>query len=93
MKKLMLLAALVLALAAVVFAPVAPAASPQSQCEAQGGVFQNVNGTKTCTITTTPGNNQGGVTKEETQSQKGSFNSSHPRTEEDCVVNRGGSHC
>jgi hypothetical protein len=34
-----------------------------------------------------------GGTYQETTSQKGSFNSSHPREEEDCVNNRGGSHC
>jgi hypothetical protein len=70
------------------------AISPREYCETVlGGTYQNVNGTKTCVTSDTPGKNRGGVTKEETTSQKGSFNSSHPREEEDCVNNRGGSHC
>jgi hypothetical protein len=70
------------------------AISPREYCETVlGGTYQNVNGTKTCVTSDTPGRNRGGVTKEETTSQKGSFNSSHPQQEEDCVNNRGGSHC
>ena len=72
----------------------AGALSPREYCETVlGGTYANVQGTKTCVVADPPGNNQGGVVKQETTSQKGSFSSSHPREEEDCVVNRGGSHC
>ena len=71
----------------------AGAISPRDECENQGGVFFKVGGTQTCLISTTPGNNQGGVTKEESESQKGSSRSSHPEETERCVNNRGGRHC
>lgn len=81
-------------LVATVAAPlIASAISDEQACTDSGGVYSNDHGTKTCTYTTTPGNNQGGVTKTEEDSQKGSFSSSHPLTEEDCVNNNGGNHC
>lgn len=69
------------------------AASPRAECEAQGGTFSKSGGTQTCTIAEAPGNNQGGVTKEESTSQKGSSRSSHPSDTEKCVNNSGGRHC
>lgn len=69
------------------------AISPREECEAAGGTYEKVRGTQTCTFTTTPGNNQGGVTKEETDSQKGSSRSSHPEETSTCVNNNGGLHC
>lgn len=69
------------------------AASPRAECEAAGGTFSKSGGTQTCTISETPGNNQGGVTKEDSTSQKGSSRSSHPSTNEKCVNNKGGRHC
>ena len=69
------------------------AASPRAECEAMGGTFSKSGGTQTCTIVETPGNNQGGVTKEDSTSQKGSSRSSHPSTNEKCVNNQGGRHC
>jgi hypothetical protein len=77
----------------LVFVPAVNAVESKQECEAQGGIYANDQGTKSCTITTTPGNNQGGVTKTNETEQKGSFSSSHPRDEEDCVNNGGGSHC
>ena len=96
MRKLVVLLALAAAIMTVLAltTPTASALSPQDYCEqVLGGTYANVQGTKTCVTSETPGKNQGGVTKEETDSQKGSFNSSHPREEEDCVVNNGGTHC
>ncbi len=83
-----LVAGLVLA-----FSPAANAASDRAECEGAGGTFEKEQGVATCTFTTVPGNNRGGVTKTEEQSQKGSFKSAHPTEEENCVNNRGGSHC
>ena len=71
----------------------ASAISPEQECELAGGTFTKEKGTQTCTFVETPGKNQGGVTKTETESQKGSSRSAHPEEEEDCVVNRGGTHC
>lgn len=72
----------------------AHAMSNQEYCEqVLGGTYYNDNGTKYCVTSDTPGNNQGGVTKTDTEGQKGSFSSSHDRTSEDCVNNNGGSHC
>lgn len=71
---------------------VALAESPAQECEATGGTFAKEQGTQTCTITTTPGKNQGGVTKVEEESQKGSSRSSHPEEESKGVSNRGGFH-
>lgn len=73
--------------------PVASAASDADECADAGGVYENDRGTKSCIITETPGNNQGGVTKTDEDSQKGSFSSSHELEEEDCVRNHGGDHC
>lgn len=80
-------------LATVGSAGSALAISDADACDEQGGVYENYQGTKTCTITTSPGNNQGGVTKDESHAVKGSFSSSHPHETEDCVNNNGGSHC
>lgn len=71
----------------------ASAISPQQECEEAGGTFTKVQGTQTCTFSETPGNNQGGVTKDTEESQKGSSRSSHPSEEETCVNNNGGEHC
>ena len=84
---------LALAMALSLMAVSAFAASPRAECEAQGGTFSKSGGTQTCTISETPGNNQGGVTKEDSTSQKGSSRSSHPSTNSKCVNNNGGRHC
>lgn len=85
---------LLLAVALVMaFAAPAMAISPEQECVLAGGTYEKVGGTQTCTFTETPGNNQGGVTKETDESQKGSSRSSHPEEEEDCVDNNGGTHC
>lgn len=75
------------------FALSATAISPRDECELAGGAFTKVGGTQTCSFTETPGNNQGGVTKETDLSQKGSSRSSHPEDSKQCVDNRGGEHC
>ena len=77
------------------FSPAANAISDREACETQDppGVYTKEGGISTCTVATTPGKNQGGVTKEQEESQKGSFKSSHPPEEENCVVNNGGAHC
>lgn len=81
-------------LAALALLPLtAGALSDQQACEQSGGVYSNDQGTKSCTYSDAPGNNQGGVVKTDTDSQKGSFSSSHPTTTSDCVNNNGGSHC
>ena len=79
-------------LALVVAAP-AIAISPEQRCEELGGTYTKVRGTATCTIAEAPGNNQGGVTKETTESQKGSFTSAHVEESSKCVNNKGGEHC
>ena len=71
----------------------AAALSPTNECEGAGGTFTKTGGTQTCTFTDTPGNNQGGVTKETDVSQKGSSRSSHPEDTKKCVNNSGGEHC
>lgn len=75
------------------FAVMATALSPTDECELAGGVFSKVSGTQSCTFSDTPGNNQGGVTKETEVSQKGSSRSSHPEDLKKCVDNNGGEHC
>ena len=86
----------VLAFALVLaFPPPVSAISDQDACEAQGGTYEKVQGTSTCTVLEEPPNqpNPGGVNKTEEDAQKGSFKSSHPTEEEDCVNNQGGAHC
>lgn len=78
---------------ALAFAGVALAQSDAQACEDMGGVYVNDNGTKSCTLSDPPGNNQGGVVKTDTDRQKGSFSSSHELYEGDCVKNHGGTHC
>ena len=91
LRKPMLVAAIVAGAALVAAAPAA-GISPRDECEQLGGTFAKVNGTQTCTFTTTPGNNQGGVTKVKEDSQKGSSRSSHPEEETEGVDNHGGFH-
>ena len=81
------------ALLVLILAVPALAASPQRRCEDVGGTYSKERGTAECTITETPGNNQGGVTKEVTESQKGSFTSAHEEESSRCVDNNGGLHC
>src|SRR5687767_12988318 len=91
MKMLAALAAgvlLVLVLAVPAFAE-----SPEQRCEDLGGTYSKDRGTASCVISETPGNNQGGVTKDTTESQKGSFTSSHEEESARCVNNSGGVHC
>jgi hypothetical protein len=85
--------ALVVMLMLPLLAGTAFAISPRDECELAGGTFSKVQGTQTCTFSETPGNNQGGVTKDTDVSQKGSSRSSHPEEEQFCVNNRGGEHC
>jgi hypothetical protein len=87
-----LLVAAVIAGAALVGAAPAVGISPREECVQAGGTFKKVQGTQTCTFTTTPGKNRGGVTKVEKVSQKGSSRSSHPEEEKKGVDNRGGFH-
>ncbi len=88
-----LLVGLLLTTFLFVSAGAALAASPQQECEAAGGTFSKTRGTQTCTFSETPGNNQGGVTKDTDVSQKGSSRSSHPEESQHCVTNNGGTHC
>ena len=88
-----MLVALVALLMLPVLGGTAYAISPRDECEQAGGTFTKVQGTQTCTFSETPGNNQGGVTKDTDVSQKGSSRSSHPEETEFCVNNRGGEHC
>ena len=69
------------------------AISPQEECEQAGGTYVKVQGTQTCTFVEVPGNNLGGVTKEDNDSQKGSSRSSHPEETSVCVNNSAGPHC
>jgi len=47
-------------------------ASPQSECEAQGGTYTNNQGTKTCVITSTsPAGNSNGFQSTNQESQQG----------------------
>lgn len=77
------------------FVPAADAISDKDACEQAGGTYEKVQGTSTCTTVNEPPNqvNPGGVKKTEEDQQKGSFKSSHPTEEEDCVNNKGGAHC
>jgi hypothetical protein len=90
--RLTVVGATILLLAVALAAP-ASAISPQQRCEELGGTYGKDRGTATCTIVETPGNNQGGVTKDTTESQKGSFTSAHEEDSATCVNNKGGEHC
>jgi hypothetical protein len=61
--------------------------SPQSQCE---GIYENDRGTKTCTVSKPVGRSDN--EKVETTSQKGSFNSSHPKDCSKGISNPSGTH-
>jgi hypothetical protein len=82
------LAALMAASLAAVGVPT-NAASPTDNCEPEG-TYVKAGPDSTCTTSTKPGKNNGGVKDETTTTGPGN---SPNKTEETCRVNGGGEHC